>query len=243
VKVKVELHTHTNYSHDSLLNKWLYLALLKLKGINVVGITDHNEIEGAKKIKEFLGKFGIKVILGEEIFSEKGEIIGLFIEEKILPGLSPRETMLQIKKQGGIVYIPHPYDEKRYKTVLPEEDIKLNSDLIDVIETHNGRNIRRFFSDKQLEICKRYNKITCVGSDAHTFIELGRNYNVMEEFNDSLDFLDKLKKSESVKKDCLQVCHQLTKIDRIIKLLGKGQFNELFRVIYKRYRKRNHKAC
>ena len=243
MKVKVELHTHTNYSHDSLLNKWLYLAILKLKGINVVGITDHNEIEGAKKIKAFLGKFGIKVILGEEIFSEKGEIIGLFIEEKILPGLSPRETMLQIKKQGGIVYIPHPYDEKRYKTVLPEEDIKLNSDLIDVIETHNGRNIRSFFSDKQLEICKRYNKITCVGSDAHTFIELGRNYNVMEEFNDSLDFLDKLKKSESVKKDCLQVCHQLTKIDRIIKLLGKGQFNELFRVIYKRYRKRNHKAC
>ncbi|MED4023439.1 MULTISPECIES: PHP domain-containing protein [Priestia] len=243
MKVKVELHTHTNYSHDSLLSKWLYLVMLKLRKIDVVGITDHNEIEGAKKIKSFLNKYGIKVIVGEEVFSERGEIIGLFIEKKILPGLSPRETMLQIKEQGGVVYIPHPYDEKRYKTVLPEEDIKKNSDLIDIIEIHNGRNIKSLFSDKQLEIGKKYNKIMCVGSDAHTFIELGRNYNIMDEFNDSFDFLNKLKESKSIQRDCLQVCHQLTKIDRIIKLLGKGQFNELFRVIYKRYRKRNHKAC
>ena len=65
----------------------------------------------------------------KKYFSSKGEIIGLFINEKISPGKSPRDTMLEIKKQGGIVYIPHPYDEKRYKTVLVEEEIQKNLDL------------------------------------------------------------------------------------------------------------------
>src|SRR5690606_3298386 len=102
----------------------------KVKKIDIVGITDHNEIKGAQEFKKFLEKFGIKVIVGEEIFSSKGEIIGLFLSEKIEPGMSPRDTMLEIKKQGGLVYIPHPYDEKRYKTVLAEEEIEKNSDLI-----------------------------------------------------------------------------------------------------------------
>ncbi|WP_217579010.1 PHP domain-containing protein, partial [Mesorhizobium sp. GbtcB19] len=98
-----------------------YLLMLKLRKINVVAITDHDEIEGALKFKPFLEKHSIRVIIGEEIFSSKGEIIGLFINKKISPGKSPRDSMFEIKQQGGIVYIPQPYGEKRYKTVLVEE--------------------------------------------------------------------------------------------------------------------------
>jgi predicted metal-dependent phosphoesterase TrpH len=242
MKIRVELHTHTQYSHDSLLNKWFYLLMLKLKRIKVVGITDHNEIEGAIKFKKFLERFGIRVIVGEEIFSSKGEIIGLFLKEKIAPGKSPRETMLEIKKQGGVVYIPHPYDEKRYKTVLPEEEIAKNLDLIDIIEVHNGRNIKDYFSHKQLEIATKYKKIQSIGSDAHTFFELGRNYNEMEEFVDKNDFLESLKYASYVKKNCIQISHHVTKFVRIIKLIRKGQFNEIFRIINKRYRRSKQAA-
>ena len=242
MKINVELHTHTNYSHDSNLFNWLYLIMLKLKNINAVAITDHNEVEGAIKFKKFLKKHGIEVIVGEEIFTTKGEIIGLFIKEKINPGLSPRETMLKIKEQSGLVYIPHPYDEKRYKTVLVESEISANLDLIDIIEIHNGRNIKDHFSEKQLEIAEKYKKVKSVGSDAHTFFELGRNYISMLNFNTSNEFYNNLKDAQLTKAKCLPIAHQVTKVDRIIKLIGKGNINELCRIVYKKYRRRHAKS-
>jgi predicted metal-dependent phosphoesterase TrpH len=242
MNLKVELHTHTKYSHDSLLNKYFYLFMLKVKQIKIVGITDHNEIEGALEYKIFLGKFGIKVIVGEEIFTTKGEIIGLFLYKKIKQGLSPRETMFEIKKQGGLVYIPHPYDEKRYKTVLPENEIKNNIDLIDIIEVHNGRNIKEYYSEYQLKIAGIYPHITqVVGSDAHTFIEIGRNYNIIKEFNTKEEFIKNLKEAKLVKRNCLKTSHHMTKLVRVIKLLKKGQLNELYRIINKRFKRTKSK--
>lgn len=242
MKIRIELHTHTQFSHDSLLNKWFYLLMLKLKRINAVGITDHNQIDGAIKFKSFLERFGIQVIVGEEVYSNKGEIIGLFLNKKIEPGKSPKVTMLEIKSQGGLVYIPHPYDEKRYKSVLTREEIEKNFELIDIIEIHNGRNIKRYFSDKQLEIANKFNKIQIVGSDAHIFFELGRNYNVMTNFNDKSEFIQSLKNAIYIKKDCIQISHQITKMVRIIKLLREGQFNEIYRIISKRYRRDEQKV-
>ncbi|MCA1065339.1 PHP domain-containing protein [Rossellomorea sp. AcN35-11] len=242
MRINLELHTHTQYSHDSMLNKWSYLLMLKLKNINAIGITDHNEIIGAIKFKSFLEKHNIKVIIGEEIFSNSGEIIGLFLKEKIEPGLSPRKTMLAIKKQGGLVYIPHPYDEKRYKTVLPEEEISKNIDLIDIIEVHNGRNIKEHFSEEQFKIANRYPTIKSVGSDAHTFLELGRNYNQLKDFNSKDEFLQNLKEAVFITSSCKNVFHQITKVVRLIKLIRKGQLNELYRVIYRRYNRKKSRV-
>lgn len=242
MSINVELHTHTCHSHDSTLGKWFYLLMLKLRRIDVVAITDHNEIKGALKFKAFLERYSIKVIIGEEIFSSKGEIIGLFINTKISPGKSPRDTMIEIKKQGGIVYIPHPYDEKRYKTVLVEEEIQKNQDLIDVIEIHNGRNIKGYFSDIQLEIANRYSVAKAVGSDAHTFLELGRNYNVMEDFKGAQEFKDNLQSAQYVQRDCLQVAHHITKFARVFKLIKRGKYSELYRIINKKFGNRKQKV-
>ena len=243
MKMKVEVHTHTKYSHDSMLNKWFYLIMMKLKGINVVAITDHNEIKGAIEYRCFLQKFNISVIIGEEIFTEKGEVIGLFLQSKIEPGLSVRETLLEIKKQGGVVYIPHPYDEKRHKTVLPETEISKNVDLIDVIEIHNGRNEKKYFSNKQLSIANQFSDIyQLVGSDAHTFIELGRNYNIIKAFNTPQEFIQNLKDVKHIKKECIQISHTITKLVRLFILLRKGKYYEIYRIIYKRFRKKERRV-
>ena len=236
--IRFEIHTHTNYSKDSILNKYFYLIMLKLKKISVIGITDHNEIEGVLNFKKFLKKFNIKVIIGEEIFTTNGEIIGLFLKNRIPPFLTPEETIKRIKAQEGIVYIPHPYDEKRYKTVLSIKEIAKNKNEIDIIECHNGRNINYFFSEKQDEIADEFKKLKLVGSDAHTFIELGRNFNIIEPFDTKEEFLKNLKNVKFQKKDCLKISHQITKLVKIIKLLRSGEIDELFGVIRNRCKKR-----
>lgn len=228
MKKRFEVHTHTAYSQVSLLNKWMYLFMLKRRGIDVVAITDHNEIDGALHYRKFLAKYNISVVIGEKITTEKGEIIGLFLKEKIEPGLPVRDTMLQIRKQGGLVYIPHPYDEERYETVLSEIEISKNINLIDLIEIHNGRNSDSYFSEKQLLIAKKYPKVhRLVGSDAHTFIELGRNYNLIPQFQNAEQFMRNMPYVVHVKQPHIPQAYTMTKWVRILKKLKKGHFAEV----------------
>lgn len=239
-KVRAEFHIHTRYSHDSILNKYFILLMCLLRKIKVVAITDHNEIYGAIKYQKFLKKFDIDVIVGEEIMTCSGEIIGLFLKEKIEPLQTTEQTIQQIKKQHGIVYLPHPYDEKRYKTVLKKEEMLKLQNQIDFIEVHNGRNISEKYSEKQKSIQEELNIMPIIGSDAHTFIELGRNYIEIDYFNIE-DFKDNMnniiEKSEFHTKKCINFAHMLTKFARIITMIEKGEFNELYRVIFKRCRK------
>ena len=114
-KIRAEFHTHTRYSKDSILNKFFILLMCKIKKIKLIAITDHNEVKGAIKYQKFLNKFNIDVIVGEEVMTDSGEIIGLFLKEKIQPLQSVDQTIQQIKKQNGIIYLPHPYDEKDTK--------------------------------------------------------------------------------------------------------------------------------
>lgn len=242
MKKRFEVHTHTAYSQDSLLNKWLYLFMLKHRKIDGVAITDHNEIEGALRYRDFLGKYNISVVIGEEISTEKGKVIGLFLKDKIEPGLSVRETMLQIRGQGGLVYIPHPYDENRYKMVLPEIEISKNADLIDIIEVHNGRNLESIFSEKQLLFAKRYPKAQrLVGSDAHTFIELGRNYNLIPSFRNAAQFMENLEFVVHVKQPSMPLAYRITKWVKVFKMLKQGQFADVRLMISGKVKQENQR--
>ena len=228
---KSEFHVHTRYSKDSILSYWLLLLVSKIKKIDTLVISDHNEIDGAIKYKDWFKKYGIEIIVAEEIFTDSGEIIGLNLKSKIEPGLSVKETIRQIRNQNGLVYVPHPYDEKRYKTVLLESEIDKNKKDIDFIEIHNGRNISKNYDIKQKEIAEKYNLCPIIGSDAHTFFELGRNYVLTEKKITSDNILGNYKNVEFIEKDCIKLAHQFTKIARVIKLVGKGDFGELFRII------------
>ena len=234
---KSEFHVHTRYSKDSILAYWLLLLILKTKKINTVAITDHNEIAGAIKYKNKFKKHGIEMIVGEEIFTSKGEIIGLGLTNKIEPDLSPEETIKQIRKQNGIVYVPHPYDEKRYKTVLAEDEIKKHKKEIDFIEVHNGRNISSEFDKKQNEIAEKYGITKIIGSDAHTFFELGRNYIITDKIITIENLISEYKNVKFNEKKCIEFAHRWTRIARIITLIGKGDFYGITRIIKKKFKK------
>lgn len=239
--IKCEFHVHTRYSKDSILNKYMILLMCKLRKIKLLAITDHNEIEGAKKYKKFLKKFNIEVIIGEEIMTEDGEIIGLYLTKKIEQGLSIGKTINQIKEQEGLVYLPHPYDEKRYKTVLNSQKQEENKEKIDFIEIHNGRNIKEEYDKKQEEIQKELGIIPIIGGDSHTFFEIGRNY-IKMNYDGKERLIQNIKEAQFHKAKCIKVAHTFTKVARVIKLIEKGKFNELFRIFTRKYRRRDEKV-
>ena len=234
---KTEFHVHTKYSSDSLLSYWLLLLMLKIKNINTVAITDHNEVAGALKYKNKFKKHGIEVIVGEEIMTNKGEIIGLGLNQIIKPYLSPSETIKEIKKQNGIVYVPHPYDEKRYKTVLKEEEINKHKKEIDYIEIHNGRNYKDEFSNKQKEISNKYKIKGIVGSDSHTFFELGRNYIITKEKITINNMRSNLEDAKYIRKPSIKFAHQWTKVAKLVTLIKKGDINGIKRIINQKIKK------
>lgn len=233
--MKIELHMHTRYSHDSLLSfRALYLKLL-LSGIDAVGITDHNSIQGALEFKRFCitRRKQIEVIIGEEIFTEDGEIIGLYLQKKIEPNQKAEATIKEILDQGGIVYIPHPYDIKRKKTVLSEHVISKCKEQIDCIEVHNGRNIEFTYSIEQQKISKKYALVPVVGSDAHTYIEVGRNYIIspIQDLSTPESFKEMLGDCRFVTEACLPIAHSLTKAVKLNYLIRQGRIDEIFRII------------
>lgn len=239
--MRIEMHVHTKYSKDSFQCFWPLYLKCRLKKIDVIAITEHNNIEGGVAFQAFCKKHGNKLqaIVGEEIFTDSGEIIGLFIEEGIRPGLTMQETIEEIKKQGGVVYVPHPYDLKRHKTVLKERYIAEFRDSIDCIEIHNGRNVSTEYDIKQKEIADKYGIKPVIGSDAHTTVEIGRNY--MECDMGCKDYVMTAKYFKSCipkfqfhPTGCLMIAHKITIGVKFIKLLRKGEFHELYRVISKR---------
>lgn len=243
--MKLETHVHTRYSHDSILCLYILYLMCKIKGINSIAITDHNTIKGAVKFKEKFGtrvkakgkKKGIQVIIGEEIMTSDGEVIGLYLTEEIKPGMTPDKTIAAIIEQGGVVYIPHPYDDKRHKTVMNFEDIQRNRRYIDCIECFNGRNISEEYGVKQTMISEQLGLTKVIGSDAHTMIEIGRNYMEVHEFTDKDGFIKAISSATFTKKQCLKLSHQITKVARVIKFVIKGNFNGLFRVVNKKVRR------
>jgi predicted metal-dependent phosphoesterase TrpH len=190
--MKLEFHIHTKYSKDSLLKLETIRKIMERNDIIPV-ITDHDEIKGALKYRELYRN----CIVGQEITSSEGEIIGIFLKEKIRKGLSPEATVNEIRKQGGIVCVPHPFDGIRTKALK-----HFNLEIIkpDIIETFNRRSLNGSGDAKAQEYAISNNLLQIAGSDAHAGIELARTYNILPDFNISSpkDFLKSMKKVEHI---------------------------------------------
>ena len=183
--LRADLHVHTYYSLDcgTPLDK-IVTRCLQL-GINCVAIADHHSIAGALKLKE---SAPFKVIVAEEVMTPLGELMGLFLTEKIPSGLSAQEAITRIKSQGGLVNIPHPFGHsfRENKKLLSQEILS----QVDLIEVFNSRIPFPNSDAKALELASKYGLPTSAGSDAHTIREIGRAYVEMPAFNGPEDFLN-----------------------------------------------------
>lgn len=236
-KFKVELHVHTKFSHDSNLPFWLIYLMCRIRGITHIAITEHNNLQGAIAFDDYCKSKGnkLKVIKGEEIMTLQGEIIGLFLTNEIKAGLTPDETIRLIKEQNGIVYVPHPYDEKRYKTVLKPEVLAKCYRDVDFIECYNGRNSSEKYGEQQTSIANKYGIAKVIGADSHIWFELGRNYLITTICPESIEsFKIAVANAEFHKSKCLKLAHFGTKFDRFLKFIVKGDFYGLYRFINKK---------
>jgi len=187
--LRIDMHVHTNYSLDSFITPAQLVGECQKKKIDCVCITDHNTIDGALEFKE---KVNVRVIIGEEIETERGEVIGLFLKEEVSPGLSFIRTIEMIKQQDGIVYVPHPFDGFRKSTV----DISMLQqiiDKIDILEVFNSRTLFPQANRWALNFAQQHNIIPGVGSDAHNVCEVGNSYVEMEDFAAQAEFMRSLK--------------------------------------------------
>ncbi|MFW6125922.1 MAG: PHP-associated domain-containing protein [Chloroflexota bacterium] len=186
--LKADLHIHTGYSPDCATPLQRIVSRCTELGINCIGITDHNTIAGALDMKR-LAPF--KVIVGEEIDTTEGEVIGYFLTEEVPKGLTPEETVRRIKKQGGLVCIPHPFDSFRFSAIRPPALERLLSS-IDIIEVLNARLLLRRHVDRARRFAEAHGFLVSAGSDAHTLIEVGNAYVEMPEFDGKNEFLSGL---------------------------------------------------
>jgi predicted metal-dependent phosphoesterase TrpH len=192
--LKADLHTHTYFSPDSLTSPEKYVQACLKRGSNCVAVTDHNAIGGALAVEK-LASF--KVIIGEEVESSEGEIIGFFLQEEVPAGLSPEETVQRIKGQGGLVCIPHPFDRLRGSR-LAEAGLMRILPEVDIIEVLNARTTLRSDNERAVRFAQEHGLAMSAGSDAHSARELGRACVEMPDFEGPREFLQALRQGHIV---------------------------------------------
>jgi hypothetical protein len=219
VKVlRADLHVHTYHSPDCALRPQDIVALCQRRGIDCVAITDHNSIAGALEVQR-LAPF--LVIVGEEVRTQGGEIIGLFLQEEVPPGLSAQETVVRIKEQRGLVLVPHPFDRLRRST-LRGPLLEALAPQLDALEVFNSRTLLPSHQSLARDFAAKHGLPSTAGSDAHTRWELGRAYVEIPEFQGAGGFLDSLAQGWVVGRASNPLIHFATPWNRWSKR-GKGQ--------------------
>lgn len=178
---RVELHCHTIYSKDSLADLDRLLASCRRKQIHRLVIADHNTITGAKRAQKIDPE---RVIIGEEIMTQGGELLAVFVQEEVPPGLSPTETIRRLRDQGAFISVSHPFDRLRkghWELTTLVEIIP----LIDAIETFNARNMWPGSNKQAQDFAEQHMLLGTVGSDAHTIFEVGKATQLLPPFDDA----------------------------------------------------------
>jgi glycosyltransferase involved in cell wall biosynthesis len=194
--IDVDLHMHTDHSYDCATPVEVLLAEAKARGLGAIAVTDHNEISGALEAAQ--KATGIKVIVGEEVkTADQGEVIGLFIQRKIPRGMTLQETIDEIKHQGGLVYVPHPFD--RMHSVPDYEHLLAVLDGVDAIEIFNPRIAIAEFNEEAVRFAAKYRVPAGAGSDAHVPQGLGSVRIRMRDFDGPEEFLESLRDADIVR--------------------------------------------
>jgi len=193
--VRVDFHSHTMWSGDSTTTPEELVECVSASGIDVLCITDHNAVSGAHQLEEILD---CRVIVGEELKTHAGEIIGLFLSERIPQGINPIEAAENIRDQGGLVYIPHPFDPMRNNLRLDVLDDLVARGLVDGIEVLNGKTSLRSLNRQAAEYAAQHGLAPGAGSDAHVAEAIGSVYHEMPDFDGPSEFLAAMRHGRAI---------------------------------------------
>jgi predicted metal-dependent phosphoesterase TrpH len=178
--IRVELHCHTIYSTDCLVNLPDLLRACQRKGIQRLAVTDHNHIQGALKAQ---GLDPQMVIVGEEIATQSGELLAFFVREEVPPGLPPEETIALLREQGAFISVAHPFDRFRSGHWKLAE-LERIAPLVDAVEVFNARCLWPGFNRQAQAFARTHTLPGTVGSDAHTLFEVGQACLLLPDFQD-----------------------------------------------------------
>ena len=214
--MKIDLHTHTRCSKDCVNDYDRIITSVQRAGLDGIAVTDHNEFKGAIEMQK---RAPFIVIPAEEIKTSRGEIIGLFLKEWIPAGLQPVETVDRIHEQGGLAYVPHPYDEVRGSRI-ERAALEEVTPIIDILEVFNARNALPRYNSRALAYAQEHNLLGGAGSDSHTYGEYGRAYVDVAPFTDAQSFLEAMRAGSWHGRLSSPLVHARTRVDRTMKILG-----------------------
>ena len=181
-RLRVEMHCHTRASKDSLNPYEGILPAMDAAGIDRLVVTDHDRVDGALRLHAMEPD---RIIVGEEVRTAEGpDLIGIFLTELIPRHTPMRETCERIRAQGGVVYVPHPFDKRRRGGGELLDGI---ADLVDVVEAHNARTFKPGINALGEAWAREHGKLLAAGSDAHTLGEIGTAYVEVPPFEPNRD--------------------------------------------------------
>jgi predicted metal-dependent phosphoesterase TrpH len=197
--ITVDLHMHTAWSHDCSIPVAELLQHAEAIGLGGIAITDHNTFGGALEALELARGGDLVVIPGEEMKTDsQGEVIGLFLEREIPRGLSFADTIAAIREQGGLVYLPHPFD--RLHAIPDPATLHRHLPEIDVFEIYNARLLRESFNDEAVRFARKYRLLQGAGSDAHVLQGVGTGAVRMRRFEGPEEFLLSLRSAQVLRR-------------------------------------------
>jgi predicted metal-dependent phosphoesterase TrpH/glycosyltransferase involved in cell wall biosynthesis len=197
--IVADLHMHTEWSHDCQIPVEDLLDHAEAEGLGAIAVTDHNVFGGALEAVEQARDRDLIVIPGEEVkTADQGEVIGLFLSEEVARGLSFGETVDAIRAQGGIVYLPHPFD--RLHAIPEPATLHRHLAQVDVLEVYNARLLFEAYNDEALRFARKYDLTMGAGSDAHVLQGVGTGAVRMRAFDGPEEFLASLRTAQVLRR-------------------------------------------
>lgn len=179
--VRLDLHNHTAHSSDGVMSPLVLMRTARKRGVGCIAVTDHNTVEGALECLALAEADPTlpRVIPGVEVSTADGDVIALYVTQSIPLGLPALDTVALIREQGGLVYLPHPYDSVRRGTISSKVREAVGA-AADIIEVLNGKSLSSWSVRNSDALAGRQGKPRGAGSDAHGRAEVGRAYVVIE---------------------------------------------------------------
>jgi len=214
--IQIELHCHTHHSADSLMRPERLVDLCRRRGIQRLAVTDHNSIAGALEAAALDPEL---VIVGEEIETAEGELLGYFLQEQIPAGLTPAEAITRLRDQGALISVSHPCDRFRHGAWEPGA-LRRILPLVDALETFNARTLMDADNRAAEQIAAGAGLLATAGSDAHAYVEVGRSGMLTPSFQDAAGMKRALVEGQIVRRLSSPLVHFLSRYAKWRKLIA-----------------------